>query len=583
MSPEQILGEELDGRSDQYNLACILYEMLTGSVTFAGPTGEIVIHRRLTEPPPHPRKVNATVPRALDEVVTRALARTAAERYANAAEFGAALAEAIEQHDTRWSPLAWLGRGKGKSASTSAPRAGTPGTAGESAAYSTGVAAPRVRPPTGAESGSGITRIAPAPEPPTSPPLARPKWPAGGSGGGSAGFDSTGASGERASVPAGTSGEASAREPWAGAAVTGERTGEYSGERRLEHDARPASVSSTAHTRAATSQYPAARASASRVRIAVAGGILVLGAAGALVWMTQRNDALDGGAASTTDIATGRDGPAAGAAGVAAGSANADSAGTAAAAGANARPTLAGADSASANAGSGGAGTGSGLAAELDAQITRQTTLARTARARAVAAGARAGALVEGDSLLKSALAFRERGDVTSALRDGIGAAESWTLAEREAEAARAAASRAPSSAAVPPAAPESAQPVPPVSGAGGGANEAAAAAAAGALRDYVNALSRRDLAAMRKLWPTMPANTADGFQKLFDLATNFSASLGKDPAPRVSGADADAELQYSLDYFLPSQGDLKRSFRLHALMHRDGDRWTIRSLEPVR
>jgi hypothetical protein len=246
---------------------------------------------------------------------------------------------------------------------------------------------------------------------------------------------------------------------------------------------------------------------------------------------------------------------------------------------------------------------GSALAAELDAQITRQTTLAKAARTRAVAAGARASALAEGDSLLKSALSLRERGDFTNALRDGIGAAESWTLAESAAEAARETASRSSSAAGVTPAAPpsetsaassritdrarpvapENAPSVPPTTGAGVGAAANEAAAASGALRDYVDALSRRDLAAMRRLWPTMPANTADGFQNLFKAATKFSASLSEDPAAQVSGTAADAELLYSLDYFLPSQGAMKPSFRLHAVMRRDGDRWTIRSLEPVR
>lgn len=123
---------------------------------------------------------------------------------------------------------------------------------------------------------------------------------------------------------------------------------------------------------------------------------------------------------------------------------------------------------------------------------------------------------------------------------------------------------------------------------AGANSDPAAAAAAEKAaattvLRGYVAALSRRDLAAMRRLWPTMPDNTAKAFENLFKLATNFSATAGTEPDPQLRGADADAELRYSLEYFIPSQGAQKQSFRLHAIMHRDGGNWTIRSLEPIR
>jgi eukaryotic-like serine/threonine-protein kinase len=91
MSPEQASGDgDLDGRSDLYSLACVLYEMLTGEPPFTGPTAQAIITKRFVAPIP---KVGSTrdVPPALDAAVTRALARTPVDRYANAAEFAEAL------------------------------------------------------------------------------------------------------------------------------------------------------------------------------------------------------------------------------------------------------------------------------------------------------------------------------------------------------------------------------------------------------------------------------------------------------------------------------------------------------------
>jgi serine/threonine protein kinase/tetratricopeptide (TPR) repeat protein len=91
MSPEQASAEhEIDGRSDLYSLGCMLYEMLAGEPPFTGPTAQAVITKRFFAPIPQVRAMR-DVPEALDEAVTRALARTPVDRYPTAAEFAAAV------------------------------------------------------------------------------------------------------------------------------------------------------------------------------------------------------------------------------------------------------------------------------------------------------------------------------------------------------------------------------------------------------------------------------------------------------------------------------------------------------------
>ena len=92
MSPEQALGDRnLDVRSDIYSIGCVVYEMIAGIPPFVGPTAQVIISRRFAAPPPPMRELRDGVPEDLEYAVERALAKSPADRWATADEFGAAL------------------------------------------------------------------------------------------------------------------------------------------------------------------------------------------------------------------------------------------------------------------------------------------------------------------------------------------------------------------------------------------------------------------------------------------------------------------------------------------------------------
>lgn len=95
MSPEQGQGLKLDGRSDEYALAVMAYEMIVGRVPFEADTPIAIVLKHVTESPMLPSDINPRVPLAVSDVIVKALSKTPDERYATTVEFAAALSAAI--------------------------------------------------------------------------------------------------------------------------------------------------------------------------------------------------------------------------------------------------------------------------------------------------------------------------------------------------------------------------------------------------------------------------------------------------------------------------------------------------------
>ncbi|MQY30704.1 serine/threonine-protein kinase [Nocardia aurantia] len=174
-SPEQLSGHALDARTDVYSLGCSLFEMLTGAPPFGRRSPVAAMAAHLTEPPPAASAANPALPRRLDAVLIRALAKNPADRFGSCAELAAAATAAFEERHSDSHEGARFGSAATASglpmryAGPAGPGFGTP-----VADRQTGPA-PVLRPGTGADRpGTGSSR--PGPEAPATSGRAVRYW-----------------------------------------------------------------------------------------------------------------------------------------------------------------------------------------------------------------------------------------------------------------------------------------------------------------------------------------------------------------------------------------------------------------------
>lgn len=109
MSPEQIQGHVVDGAADQFSLAVIAYELLTGEKPFAGESLTTLLFRIVKEEPEPPQRINPSLGWPVDTVLKKAMAKSPGERYATCSDFATAFTNACNA-SKGWHPLPPGGR-----------------------------------------------------------------------------------------------------------------------------------------------------------------------------------------------------------------------------------------------------------------------------------------------------------------------------------------------------------------------------------------------------------------------------------------------------------------------------------------
>jgi serine/threonine-protein kinase len=97
MSPEQLAGKKVDGRSDLYSLGVMLYQMLSGALPFKAESMASLMFKITNEDAADPRTIRADIPEAIANIINKALTKNVDERYQTGREFAADIREFLQR------------------------------------------------------------------------------------------------------------------------------------------------------------------------------------------------------------------------------------------------------------------------------------------------------------------------------------------------------------------------------------------------------------------------------------------------------------------------------------------------------